>query len=186
MIGTVFQCPPFADSDHEPRETALRSSSLNSISEEPQGIAAILKQNLTRISRVQKGLWVAVERVRSPGNLGGMIRSMEAAATRGLIMLGKAADPFDPIALRGSMGSLFSQKLIRTTHDEFRRWKETRTCQVLGTAANASRDFRNHDYRGCGIQHAAVEPRRLTNLHAQGAPDKELRDGYIHNSPVRC
>jgi TrmH family RNA methyltransferase len=43
--------------------------------------------------------------VQDPGNVGAMVRVVEAAGGTGLIAAGPCADPFSPKALRGSMGS---------------------------------------------------------------------------------
>jgi TrmH family RNA methyltransferase len=43
--------------------------------------------------------------VQDPGNVGAMVRVVEAAGGTGLIAAGRCADPFSPKALRGSMGS---------------------------------------------------------------------------------
>src|SRR5438445_7126302 len=57
---------------------------------EPQGIGAILRQQWTPLSTVRlepNSLWLAVESIESPGNLGTIIRTAEAAGASGILVL---------------------------------------------------------------------------------------------------
>jgi TrmH family RNA methyltransferase len=62
--------------------------------------------------RPPKGcVWLAVESIDSPGNLGTIIRTAEATGVTGIVVIGANADPYEPTAIRAGMGSLFSQRL---------------------------------------------------------------------------
>lgn len=116
-----------------------------SLAAEPQGIAAILRQAWTPLSAVHPSEgdgWLAAEGVESPGNLGTMIRTSEAAGAAGLILIGRTADPHDPAAVRATMGSLFSQKLVRATAQEFAAWSARRALMLVGTSPRAAHDYR--------------------------------------------
>jgi RNA methyltransferase, TrmH family len=116
-----------------------------SLAATPQGIAAILRQEWTPLAAVCPGEgngWLAVEGVESPGNLGTMIRTSEAAGAAGLILIGRTADPHDPVAVRATMGSLFSQKLVRTTAPEFAAWSARRGLMLVGASLQAAHDYR--------------------------------------------
>jgi RNA methyltransferase, TrmH family len=85
---------------------------------EPQGIGAVVRRRPEPIIRAQPdaGLcWVALDTVQSPGNLGTIIRTGEAVGAAGLILIGDSIDPFEPSAVRATMGSLFAQRLVRAT-----------------------------------------------------------------------
>lgn len=82
------------------------------------GIGAILRQHWTPLERAdpREGLcWIAVSRLRSPGNLGTIVRTAEAVGAAGIIFLGDATDPFDPAVVRASMGGIFGLRLVQTT-----------------------------------------------------------------------
>jgi TrmH family RNA methyltransferase len=55
---------------------------------------------------------VVLDRPSSPGNLGSIIRSCSAFGCGGVVVLGHAADPYDPQAVRASLGALFSVPLV--------------------------------------------------------------------------
>ena len=88
-----------------------------------------------------------LDTVRSPGNLGAMLRTSEAVGGAGLMLLGDAVDPYDPATVRASMGSLFSQRIIRTTPMEVARWARRPHCLLVGGSPAATTDYQAIDYR---------------------------------------
>lgn len=56
---------------------------------------------------------VVFDRPASPGNLGSLIRSADALGAHGLIVLGHAADLYDPETVRAGTGSLFALPCLR-------------------------------------------------------------------------
>ena len=81
--------------------------------------------------------WLVVEWIRSPGNLGSILRTAEAVGAAGAIFLGEAADPFDPAVVRASMGGLFGLQLVRTTHEHLGRWARSHGVMVVGLSPDA-------------------------------------------------
>ncbi|HLJ53747.1 MAG TPA: RNA methyltransferase [Chthonomonadaceae bacterium] len=113
--------------------------------EEPQGIAAVLRQRWERLDQVRpsRGLcWIAAEAVQSAGNLGTILRTSEAVGGSGVILIGDTVDPFNPATVRASMGSLFHQKIVRTTVEAFAAWKRRHQCLLVGTSASAETDYK--------------------------------------------
>ncbi len=51
---------------------------------------------------------MALHEVANPGNLGTIIRTADAAGAAGVILVGPCTDPFDPAAVKASMGAVFS------------------------------------------------------------------------------
>lgn len=50
---------------------------------------------------------VVLDRPRSPGNLGSIVRTADALGAAGVVVSGHAADPWDPRAVRASRGAVF-------------------------------------------------------------------------------
>jgi TrmH family RNA methyltransferase len=74
-----------------------------------QGVLALARRPPSDEARLFEGtplILVAVG-VQNPGNLGGLLRTAEAAGATGACLLKGCADPFSWKALRGSMGSAF-------------------------------------------------------------------------------
>jgi TrmH family RNA methyltransferase len=115
----------------------------------PQGLAAVVHQrwdDLQQIGPLCPPGWVALAGVADPGNLGTIIRTADAVGMQGVILLDQTADPYDPGALRASMGAVFSQRLVRTDTAGFASWKAQTGVFVLGTSDRAEYDYRQADY----------------------------------------
>ncbi len=55
----------------------------------------------------EKGLYLYLDRVRDPGNVGSIIRSADAMGFNGVLLSPESVDPFNPKLVRSTMGSLF-------------------------------------------------------------------------------
>ena len=98
--------------------------------------------------RPQQGeTWIALDRVRDPGNLGTIIRTADAAGASGVILVGEATDPFSLETVRATMGSIFAVPVARATMDEFIAWQKTAGVQVVATHLAGSVDYRTIDYK---------------------------------------
>ncbi len=76
----------------------------------PQGILAVIKMAEYGIGDIiahDKGLYVIVENLQDPGNLGTIIRMSEAAGVDGIIMSPNTVDIYNPKTIRSTMGSLY-------------------------------------------------------------------------------
>jgi TrmH family RNA methyltransferase len=89
-----------------------------------------------------RDVWVALDTIRDPGNLGTILRTVDAAGATGAILLGASCDPFSPDCVRASMGSIFAVPLVRSSEDAFVRTAQGWTGEIIATSAAASRDFR--------------------------------------------
>ena len=96
------------------------------------------------IATPEKFLITIFDRPSSPGNLGSSIRSCDAFGTNGIIVTGHSADIYDPVTVRSSLGTLFSQTVIRMPafqdiSDWIRRFRQTHpNLVVVGTSAKAT------------------------------------------------
>jgi TrmH family RNA methyltransferase len=118
--------------------------------EHPQGLAALLRQEWTALEQVRLNrtlCWIVLCGVRDPGNLGSILRTGDAVGSGGVILTGHTTDPYDPEAVRASMGAIFTQKLVRATLDDLARWKQARGYWAAGTSDSAAADYHAVAYR---------------------------------------
>lgn len=76
----------------------------------PQGILAVIKMAEYGIGDIiahDNCLYVIVENLQDPGNLGTIIRMSEAAGVDGIIMSPNTVDIYNPKTIRSTMGSLY-------------------------------------------------------------------------------
>lgn len=76
-------------------------------------IARMPPEDTARIAWRPDLVVVAFDRPSSPGNLGTLVRSADALGAHGVLITGHAADPYDPRAVRASLGSLFALPVVR-------------------------------------------------------------------------
>lgn len=76
----------------------------------PQGILSVLKMPEYTFDDIRKtlgGLYLVLEDIQDPGNLGTMMRTGEGAGVSGLIMSDHTVDLFNPKTIRATMGSIY-------------------------------------------------------------------------------
>lgn len=79
-------------------------------------LVAVVKMpadDLSRLPVTEGFLGVVFDRPTSPGNIGTLVRSVDAFGGSGVIVTGHAADPYDPKTVRASTGSLFAVPVVR-------------------------------------------------------------------------
>lgn len=77
----------------------------------PQGIVCILKQREYQLSTIlkkeERQIFVLLESLQDPGNLGTIMRTAEGAGAAAVIMNRSTVDLFNPKVVRSTMGSIF-------------------------------------------------------------------------------
>ncbi|MCD6356804.1 MAG: RNA methyltransferase, partial [Anaerolineaceae bacterium] len=131
----------------------------------PQGIAGvgIQKQNEIMSLSTQEGLWIALENVQDPGNLGTILRSLDGAGGTGMFLVGNCADAFHPTAVRSSMGAIFSMQIIKAQFTELRTWKNDIGAHLVGTICQNAMNYRNYDYPDNMVLVMGSEQKGLSN-----------------------
>ena len=89
-----------------------------------------------------RGVWVALEDMRDPGNLGTIIRTADAVAASGVVLVGQSCDPFSRDCVRATTGSIFGIPLVRMETDAFIALCKSWQGDVVGTHLKATDDFR--------------------------------------------
>lgn len=118
--------------------------------ENPQMVAAVFEQRWTPLKDIlPKGseTWIALDRVRDPGNLGTIIRTADAAGAAGVILVGDCTDPFSMETVRATMGSMFALPLVKTTPADFLKWKKSVDARLVATHLAGAVDYRTIDYK---------------------------------------
>ena len=76
----------------------------------PQGIMAVINKKeycLDELLCRPSFFIVVLDQIRDPGNLGTIIRTLDAAGGQGVVLLKGCADPYSPKVVRSTMGSIF-------------------------------------------------------------------------------
>ena len=156
--------------------------------ENPPGLLAVVRLDQPEIEslNVLNFSWgVALLAPQDPGNLGTILRTIDAVGASGLLLVNDPAtgrfscDPYHPSAVRASMGTLFWLPVVSVTFSQFAAWISERGYHLFGTSAHASQDYRTANYprptvlllgseqEGLAPQHTAL-CERLVRLPMQG------------------
>jgi TrmH family RNA methyltransferase len=117
--------------------------------ENPQTVVAVFEQRFTPLAELRPPsakVWVALHRVRDPGNLGTIVRTADAAGCGGVILVGECVDPYSVEAVRATMGSVFAVPISRASEAEFLAWRRDWPGSVVGTLLSAITDHRSAAY----------------------------------------
>ncbi len=107
----------------------------------PQTMIAAYRQfdaALARLEARPNQLWLALEAVRDPGNLGSILRSADAAGAAGVILVGVTCDPFSVESVRASMGAIFATRFAQASLQEFDAWRRKAGLPVYGASLNTN------------------------------------------------
>ena len=134
MIDTVYVSEEFSNKSihmdrvarHQYEVVADHVFSKMSATQTPQGVLTVLKQPIYNVHELLYGkkriytstpagderikenaLFLILNRVQDPGNLGTMIRTAEAAGAAGVLLDRECADIFNPKVIRSTMGSVY-------------------------------------------------------------------------------
>ncbi|MFT4161738.1 RNA methyltransferase [Shinella zoogloeoides] len=116
----------------------------------PQMVVGIFTQRWTSLRDLKPKAdetYVALDRVRDPGNLGTIIRTADAAGASGVILLGETTDPYSMETVRATMGSVFALPLVKASPADFLAWKKGAGVSVVATHLAGAVDYRTIDYR---------------------------------------
>jgi TrmH family RNA methyltransferase len=116
----------------------------------PQMVVGIFTQRWTNLKEIRPKAgetYVALDRVRDPGNLGTIIRTADAAGASGVILVGESTDPFSMETVRATMGSVFAVPLVKASVADFLAWKKGAGVSVVATHLAGAVDYRTIDYR---------------------------------------
>ncbi|ESW82649.1 RNA methyltransferase [Mesorhizobium sp. M1060] len=144
----------------------------------PQMVVGVFRQKLLplRDIRAHDGdVWVALDRVRDPGNLGTVIRTVDAVGAKGVILVGETTDPFSVETVRATMGSIFAVPVTKATPEAFLAWRNSFSGLVVGTHLKGAVDYRSVDFsRGPVLLMMGNEQQGLPDYLAESC-DRLLR-----------
>jgi TrmH family RNA methyltransferase len=139
--------------------------------EGPAGVLAVVRSRSRGLHdlRVEPGsVFTVLHRIGNPGNLGTIVRTVDATGGAGVVLVGETADPLAPTAVKASMGSIFAVDVAHAPDlDSFFDWARGNGVRVLATTGSAPHDHWQADYtapcavllgnEGEGLPQSAIE-----------------------------
>lgn len=94
--------------------------------------------------------YVVLDGVQDPGNVGTVLRTLDAFDADGLLLTGGCADPFGPKTVRASMGAVFRRPVWSATPEELGALLRRSGIPLYGAALRPDAlDARQADYSRC-------------------------------------
>jgi TrmH family RNA methyltransferase len=118
--------------------------------ENPQGMLAVARRSIVPLSSFrleESDFAVALVASQDPGNVGSILRTVEAVGAGGLLLLDGGVDAYHPHAVRAAMGAHFWKPIVETSFSEFVAWARQQDVSIYGSSAHAKLDYRKAEYK---------------------------------------
>ena len=89
-----------------------------------------------------------VEAVEKPGNLGAIARSADGAGADALIAADPRTDPFNPNAIRASLGTIFSLRVAAASRAETLAWLHELGARIVVARVDGDETYTDVDLNG--------------------------------------
>ncbi len=122
----------------------------------PQGVTALLDRDPLTLEELlaleDNPLFLLLENLQDPGNLGTILRTAEGAGVTGIIMNRETADPYQPKVIRATMGTIFREPFVVV--DDLRETVgllRERGIAIYAAHLSGSTFYREDYRKGCGF-----------------------------------
>ncbi|MEA1885446.1 MAG: TrmH family RNA methyltransferase, partial [Thermotogota bacterium] len=115
----------------------------------PDGLLAVCEiphYDFKNIFPTENSLYVILDGVEIPGNIGTILRSCDGAGVRGVIICNRRARLTHPKVLKGSQGAIFSVPVLEKGLDETIQWLEENNIIIALTDTDAREDYYHAQY----------------------------------------
>jgi TrmH family RNA methyltransferase len=116
--------------------------------ETPQGIVALATYRCKTFDELPLGdnpVFVVIDEVQDPGNLGTIIRTSDAAGADAVIILPNTCDAFMPKAIRATAGSIFNIPIVYSEIDGLIKGLRKKSIKILVTDTRARESIYDAD-----------------------------------------
>lgn len=91
---------------------------------------------------------LVLEAIEKPGNLGATLRSADGAGVDAVVVCDGITDPFNPNAIRSSLGTVFSVPIVTATDEATNAWLEEQGLVRIATSPGATKCYTDADWTG--------------------------------------
>lgn len=122
------------------------------IRENSGGVLAVAEMKTHSLSDFAHGmaeavpLYLILESVEKPGNLGAILRTADAAGLSGVIICDPQTDIYNPNVIRSSIGCLFTQPVAIASSEETIAWLQKNRLAIWCTYLPASKPYFEVDF----------------------------------------
>lgn len=129
------------------------------------------KQSLLDLPPSENPLYLVVDAVEKPGNLGAVLRSADAAGLTGLIVSDPKTDLYNPNVIRSSLGTVFTIPTAITTSDDAVTMLKEKKITVFTSTPNGTLLYTGADFSA-------------PSAIVVGSEDRGASDTWLDNADV--
>ncbi len=157
QIRTLFLCPEIAGCDaplphcqrpYEVTEVSRQVYGRMAYREGTEGMLALMEQknlSLANLTWTGAPLFVVLEGVEKPGNVGAILRSADAAGVTAVMVCDPQCDLWNPNLLRASLGSAFSVPTVACTSEQCIQFLKQQGVSILTAQLQDSQRYYDTD-----------------------------------------
>lgn len=154
--------------------TVLKDDLFEEVStqENSQGIIFLFSKDLNSINDIEEDV-VVLDDVQDPGNLGTIMRTMEAAGFKNLILTKGSVDVYNPKTVRATMGGIFNLNIIYETPENILKFLKEKEYLIITTALHED-----------AVSYEKIELKKK-NAYIFGNEGGGVSDYFIENSDIK-
>lgn len=125
------------------------------------GVAFAQKKELKDLSLSSDPLYIVLEGVEKPGNVGAVLRTADALQVSAVLLCESKTDLYNPNIIRASLGTCFSLPYMEVKYEELSLFFKQNAIRCFTLFPGGSRKYTEEDYRGgialvAGSEHAGL------------------------------
>ncbi len=165
VLKTLYHCPAIQDerlkqfvrdlAAVEKTEVSAHVFSRIAYRDNRDGLLATAEMRFTgleELPQVTDPLYLVLETVEKPGNLGAILRTADGAGVDAVIVCDNQTDLYNPNVIRASLGCVFTTRVIVTSSEEAVAFFRGRGVRIYSAALQDSEDYLGVSFReGCAI-----------------------------------
>jgi RNA methyltransferase, TrmH family len=109
----------------------------------PPSCLGLFDMRWHEMSDIKSGHWLVLDGLKDPGNMGTLLRSLDAFGGEGVLLLGETVDFYGPEVVRASTGPIFRVKKAKATATDFIKWKKSWRHPIVGASLLAKKNLQN-------------------------------------------
>ncbi len=120
-------------------------------------------QTLEQIKATSQSLFVVLEKVEKPGNLGAVLRTADAVGAQGLFICDPGTDMYNPNVIRASLGTVFSVPTATGSAEDVVEYLNKNQIKIYAAVVDADKIYFDVDWRSSaavvlGSEHDGLTP----------------------------
>lgn len=140
---------------------------LIAIAKTPNLALETLDERLLQRAPTERQVYLVLDQMEKPGNLGAVLRSADAAGVTAVLLSDPVCDAWNPNAIRSSLGALFRVPIAAGSASQVRRWLIEHEVSMFAARVDGTKEYTQVEYPSrCAI--------------VVGSESDGLDQGWIH------